>query len=91
MSLNNFTAGQPIRYSEGFNNFLLFSAGSGLANALPLPVITKFVPTEARRLHAEIKPDLVLAGWQQLGSVIRIVNCLVGQNFPVDGQTVHEL
>jgi hypothetical protein len=46
-SLNNFTAGQPIRYSEGFDSFLRFSAGSGVANALPLPVITKFVPTEA--------------------------------------------
>ena len=57
-------ASQSIRNDEVFNDPLRFYAGSGMASALPLPVNTKFVHAEVRRLHAESKLDLVLAAWQ---------------------------
>jgi len=55
---------QSIRNDAVLNDPLRFSAGSGKASALPLPVTTKFVHAEVRRLHAEFKLDLVLAAWQ---------------------------
>lgn len=58
------TTRQPMRNDEVFNDPLRFSAGSGRALAMSLPVNTRFTHTEVRRLHAEFKPDLVLAAWQ---------------------------
>jgi len=41
-------ASQSIRNDEVFNDPLRFSAGSGMASAMPLPVTTKFYPAELR-------------------------------------------
>ena len=54
------------------------------APAMPLPVNTGFAHTEVRILHAELKPDLVLAARQQLSSLVGIVNGLIGQNVLID-------
>jgi len=68
-----------IRNDETFNDPLRVAAGSGKALAMPLPVNTRFAHAEVRRLHAELKLDLVLAARQQLSSVVGIINGLIGQ------------